>query len=127
MKNTLLILSLAALAATGCKEHKEVRATPPAPKPTASAAKPAEAPAPAADAAPPPPVAISTIKAEPVAQELTPIQEAIEQFKTQHGRLPFDVQELLAMKGIASLPALPPGKIYVIDKTLGVIRVMSGP
>lgn len=117
---SLAVALLMALAATGCRRKS---ATPP------PAAPPAEAPAAPVAATPPPapgtPAPVVTTTASNQAayeQEMTQtLNDFLADYIREKKRIPKDISEMVSLKIITSVPALPAGKKWVINQQTGKI------
>ncbi len=116
-RSWLLALCLASVVTvTACKRRK---ATEPVPVPAGTPAP--AAPAPAQPGQPPPP-AISTRESNDAAyiQEVTQtLNNFLGDYIRQHKRIPKDINEMVSLKIITSIPVLPGGKKWVIDQQTG--------
>jgi hypothetical protein len=111
---------------TGCGKKDAPTETP-----AAEPAAPAET-APT-DAPPPPPVpggansapAPEAAPAEEKIDALTQVKNAIQSFVISNERPPKDLNELVRMKYLKSLPAAPPGKKFVYDPSRMDIKLVN--
>lgn len=117
-RHLLLVLCLGAfLGSAGCRRK-------PAPSPVAPAEPAAEPVTPAPQPGQPPPAAVTTRASNDAAyvQELTEtLNNFLGDYIKQHKRIPKDINEMVSLKIITSIPVLPGGRKWVIDQQTGKI------
>lgn len=118
MKEACAVILLAGLTLAGCGK-KEPAASAPPPQRSAAPAQPLSAPADYLGAVSKgQKSAIKTI-------DLASLGQAIKLFEVEEGRLPKDLNELVAEKYLPGLPAPPPGTKFVYDPNTGNVRVVK--
>ncbi len=117
----LSVVLVASFLMAGCRKRK----TPAAPPPPAAEAP--AAPTTPADAAPsggPAPALVTTQASNDAAyiQEMTQtLDDFLADYIRQHKRVPKDINEMVSLKLITSIPVLPSGKKWVINQQTGKI------
>jgi hypothetical protein len=121
MRTTILILACATLVFIGCRKRSAPVAA--APAPAESSATPA-ATAPAPQSGGPAPALVTTQASNDAAyiQEMTQtLNDFLADYIRQHKRVPRDINEMMSLKLITSIPVLPGGKKWVINQQTGKI------
>jgi hypothetical protein len=121
------VLAIAVFALPGCSRKKaeapppQAEAPAPSPSPKTETGVPAPPPA---EAAPAPEPAVTT-KASNDSAYIKEMEQTLNEFlgdyvRANH-RIPKDINEMLNLKIITSIPAVPAGKRWVIDQKTGKI------
>ena len=118
---SFLLLALGAvMLVVGCRRKMAIE-----PVPAASGDAPMVEPvAPAPQPGQPPPAIVSTreTKDTAYAQEMAQtLNDFLGDYIKQHKRIPRDINEMMSLKIITSVPVLPNGKQWVIDQRTGKI------
>lgn len=121
MRITILTLACVALIAAGCRKRASVEATtsPPAEAPAAPAT-----PHPTPPPSGPAPALVTTQASNDAAyiQEMTQtLNDFLADYIREKKRVPKDINEMVSLKIITSIPVLPSGKKWVINQQTGKI------
>lgn len=117
---SLAVALLMALAATGCRRKSAI--PPPAAPPAEAPAAPVAATPPPAPGTPAPVVTTTASNQAAYEQEMTQtLNDFLADYIREKKRIPKDISEMVSLKIITSVPALPAGKKWVINQQTGKI------